>query len=296
MRAFSYTIKQAFSQIGRNKNMSTASVFAITAMMLILGVFFTIMVNVNLMTQNVQNQFDTIQLYLKDDVTAEQAAEMVNEISAIDGVTEAAYLTKEDAMTIMKERWGEKASLLDGLSENPFPASIEITVSDIADEQKIVSSVENMDGVDEVKFYKDVIDKVLTITGYIQTGALILIAVLVVVSIIVVANTIKLTVHAREEEIHIMKYVGATNWFVRGPFLVEGIIIGVIASLIAVAIVGFGYYKFVDIFSSKVLILFSTGMIPYQFIIENLIIIFVALGVSIGSLGSILSMRRFLKA
>ena len=153
-----------------------------------------------------------------------------------------------------------------------------------------------MDGVDEVKFYKDVIDKVLTITGYIQTGALILIAVLVVVSIIVVANTIKLTVHAREEEIHIMKYVGATNWFVRGPFLVEGIIIGVIASLIAVAIVGFGYYKFVDIFSSKVLILFSTGMIPYQFIIENLIIIFVALGVSIGSLGSILSMRRFLKA
>ena len=123
-----------------------------------------------------------------------------------------------------------------------------------------------------------------------------MIAVLVVVSIIVVANTIKLTVHAREEEIHIMKYVGATNWFVRGPFLVEGIIIGVIASLIAVAIVGFGYYKFVDIFSSKVLILFSTGMIPYQFIIENLIIIFVALGVSIGSLGSILSMRRFLKA
>lgn len=296
MRAFSYTIKQAFSQIGRNKNMSTASVFAITAMMLILGVFFTIMVNVNLMTQNVENQFDTIQLYLKDDVTAEQAAEMVKEISAVDGVADATYLTKEDAMEIMKERWGEKASLLDGLSENPFPASIEITASDIADEQKIVASVENMEGVDEVKFYKDVIDKVLSITGYIQTGALVLIAILVVVSIIVVANTIKLTVHAREEEIHIMKYVGATNWFVRGPFLVEGIIIGVIASLIAVAIVGFGYYKFVDVFSSKVLILFSTGMIPYQFIIENLIIIFVALGISIGSLGSILSMRRFLKA
>lgn len=296
MRAFSYTIKQAFSQIGRNKNMSTASVFAITAMMLILGVFFTIMVNVNLMTQNVENQFDTIQLYLKDDVTAEQAAEMVKEISAVDGVADATYLTKEDAMEIMKERWGEKASLLDGLSENPFPASIEITASDIADEQKIVASVENMEGVDEVKFYKDVIDKVLSITGYIQTGALVLIAILVVVSIIVVANTIKLTVHAREEEIHIMKYVGATNWFVRGPFLVEGIIIGVIASLIAVAIVGFAYYKFVDVFSSKVLILFSTGMIPYQFIIENLIIIFVALGISIGSLGSILSMRRFLKA
>lgn len=296
MKAISYTIRQAFSQIARNKNMSTASVFAITAMMLILGMFFTIMVNVNLMAQNAQKQFDTIQVYLTEDVSERQGLEMTAYIKNIENVKDAVYLTKDDAMSIMKERWGENAYLLDGLSDNPFPATIEITAVDIKFEKDIAVELENLEGIEQVKFYQDVIDKILNITGYIQKGALALIVILIVVSIIVVSNTIKLTVHAREKEIQIMKYVGATNWFVRGPFLVEGILIGLLASLIAVAIVGFAYYKFVDVFAAKVLILFNSGMVPYQFIINNIVIIFVALGVCIGSLGSILSMRRFLHA
>lgn len=296
MRAISYTVRQAFSQIIRNKNMSTASVFAITAMMLILGMFFTIMVNVNLMAENAQEQFDTIQVYLEEGVTDQQGIEMTAKINNIKYVEEAVYLTKDDAMEIMKERWGENAYLLDGLSDNPFPATIEITSADLKYEKDIAAELEKMEGIEQIKFYQDVIDKILTITGYIEKGALILISVLIIVSIIVVSNTIKLTVHAREKEIQIMKYVGATNWFVRGPFLVEGIIIGFIASVIAAAIVGFAYYKFVDIFAAKFLILFSSGMVPYEFIINNIVIIFVALGVCIGSLGSILSMRRFLHA
>lgn len=296
MKAISYTIKQAFSQLGRNKNMSSASIFAIMAMMIILGIFFTLMVNVNLMVQNAEDQFDTIQFYLYDNVTDEQAKQMVEKISKMEHVTDAEYITKEEAMTIMKERWGEKSYLLEGLSGNPFPASIEITADDIKYEEDLVDDVAAMEGIEEVKFYKEVINKLLAITGYIQTGALILIGILIIVSIIVVSNTIKLTVHAREREIHIMKYVGATNWFIRGPFLVEGMIIGLIASILAAAIVGVTYYKFVDIFSSKILIMFNSGMVPYTFIIQNSVIIFIALGISIGALGSILSMRRFLKA
>ena len=295
MRAFSYTIRQAFSQIARNKNMSTASVFAITAMMLILGLFFTLMVNVNLMAENAEDQFETIQVYLEDTVTAEKALEMTKEIETLDYVADARYITKEEALEIMKGRWGENSYLLDGLVDNPFPATIEITSTDLQYEEVIVKDVEKMRGVEEVKFHQETIDKILTITGYIETGALVLIIILVIVSIIVVSNTIKLTVHAREKEIQIMKYVGATNWFVRGPFLVEGII-RFIASIIAAAIVGVGYYKVVDMFAEKVLIIFSSGMVPFEFIIQNIVIIFVALGVCIGSLGSILSMRRFLRA
>lgn len=296
MRSFSYTIRQAFAQIGRNKNMSTASVFAITAMMLILGLFFTLMVNVNLLAENAQEQFDTIQIYLEEDVTDQEAVDMAREIGQLDEVKKIVYLTKEDALEEMRKRWGDNGYLLDGLPDNPFPATIEITATDLTHESKIAEAVEGMDGVDEVKFYQDMIDKILTITGYVQTGALVLIAILIVVSVIVVSNTIKLTVHAREKEIHIMKYVGATNWFVRGPFLVEGIIIGFIASVVAAAIVGLAYYKFVDVFTQKLLILFNSGMAPFDFIIQNLVIIFVSLGVCIGALGSILSMRRFLHA
>ncbi len=296
MKAISYTIKQAFSQLGRNKHMSSASIFAIMAMMIILGIFFTLMVNVNLVAQNAEDQFDTIQFYLYDNVTDEQANQMIEKISKMEHVTEAEYITKEKAMTIMKDRWGEKSYLLEGLSGNPFPASIEITADDIKYEAGLVEDISTMEGIEEVKFYKEVINKLLAITGYIQTGALILIGILIIVSVIVVSNTIKLTVHAREREIHIMKYVGATNWFIRGPFLVEGMIIGIIASILAAVIVGLTYYKFVDLFSSKVLIMFNSGMVPYTFIVQNLVIIFVALGISIGALGSILSMRRFLKA
>ena len=296
MGAFSYTVRQAFSQIGRNKNMSSASIFSITAMLLVVGLFFSIMVNVNLMARNAEDQFDTISVYLKETVTAEQGVELAEQIKMIENVSDAKYLSKEDAMAIMKERWGENGYLLDGVVSNPLPASVEVTAVDLEDEDKIVQELNKFEAVDEVRFYRDAIQKVMTISGYIQKGALAIIVILLIVSLIVVANTVKLTVHAREEEIHIMKYVGATNWFVRGPFFVEGILIGLISSILAVVIVGFAYYKFTDMFTPRFLILFNSGMVPFDFIIENLIIIFVALGVCIGALGSILSMRKFLDA
>ena len=296
MGAFKYTVRQAFSQIFRNKNMSSASVFSITAMLLMVGLFFTIMVNVNLMAKNAEDQFDTISVYLKDTVTAEQGAELAEQIKVIDHVADAKYVSKDEAMAIMKERWGENGYLLDGVTSNPLPASVEVTSADLEYEDKIVQELNKFDAVDEVRFYRDAIEKVMTITGYVQKGALAIIIVLLIVSLIVVSNTVKLTVHAREEEIHIMKYGGATNWFVRGPFFVEGIIIGLVSSILAVLIVGFAYYKFIEVFTPRFLILFNSGMVPFDFIIENLIIIFVALGVCIGALGSILSMRRFLDA
>lgn len=276
--------------------MSSASIFSITAMLLVVGLFFSIMVNVNLMARNAEDQFDTISVYLKETVTAEQGVELAEQIKMIENVSDAKYLSKEDAMAIMKERWGENGYLLDGVVSNPLPASVEVTAVDLEDEDKIVQELNKFEAVDEVRFYRDAIQKVMTISGYIQKGALAIIVILLIVSLIVVANTVKLTVHAREEEIHIMKYVGATNWFVRGPFFVEGILIGLISSILAVVIVGFAYYKFTEMFTPRFLILFNSGMVPFDFIIENLIIIFVALGVCIGALGSILSMRRFLDA
>ena len=232
MGAFSYTVRQAFSQIGRNKNMSSASIFSITAMLLVVGLFFSIMVNVNLMARNAEDQFDTISVYLKETVTAEQGVELAEQIKMIENVSDAKYLSKEDAMAIMKERWGENGYLLDGVVSNPLPASVEVTAVDLEDEDKIVQELNKFEAVDEVRFYRDAIQKVMTISGYIQKGALAIIVILLIVSLIVVANTVKLTVHAREEEIHIMKYVGATNWFVRGPFFVEGILIGLISSIL----------------------------------------------------------------
>jgi len=119
-------------------------------------------------------------------------------------------------------------------------------------------------------------------------------AFLVIVSVVVVSNTIKLTVFARSKEISIMKYIGATNWFIRGPFLVEGIIIGVFASLVSAAITFVNYSEVVNVIGTQVMTILSSPLVPAGYLSGNLIIIFLAMGVSIGACGSIISMRRFL--
>lgn len=289
-----YNIKQALTQLKRNRGMTLASVFAITAMMLILGLFFVLSVNMNLFSEMIKSDYDEVELFLKDDVTAEQAQAVMDEVDKIDGVDEALYRTKDDAMDIMKKRWGENGYLLDSLGENPLPNSVLVKVKDIDAANVVIDESAKINGVEDVRYYKETVEKLTKVTNSIQVGALILMAFLVVVSIVVVANTIKLTVLARAKEIEIMKYVGATNWFIRGPFLVEGIIIGVISSLISAGITFGIYSRVVASVGLQVMTIFSSPLVPAGYLSLNLIVIFLAMGVSVGACGSIISMRRFL--
>lgn len=294
MSRIQYNIKQALLQIGRNKGMSLASVFAITAMMLILGLFFVITVNVNLFTEMVKSDYDQVEIFLQDSTSTESAQSMMNEIEGYDGVEKVEYRTKEDALNIMKKRWGESSYLLDSLGENPLPNSILITVSSLENAGKVTDQVSDIEGVEDVTYYRETVEKLTKVTNFLQIAALVIMTFLVVVSVVVVANTIKLTVFARAREISIMKYVGATNWFIRGPFLVEGIIIGIVASLVSSGITYLLYSKIVGTFSTQVLTILSTPLVPAGYLAGNLICIFLAMGVSIGACGSIISMRRFL--
>jgi cell division transport system permease protein len=183
---------------------------------------------------------------------------------------------------------------LDGLDENPLPNSIIIKVTDLQEADAIVARVKTFDGIEDVKYYKDTVDQLMKITRFIQVGAMVVIVFLVIVSVIVVSNTVKLTVLAREREISIMKYVGATNWFIRGPFLIEGIFIGILSALISVGIISYIYYKITELIGPEIFIMLSTTMVPGEFLITHLVWIFLALGISIGASGSIISMRRFL--
>lgn len=292
-RGLKYSMSQAFTQVFRNGAMSAASVFSITAMLLILGLFFILAVNVDMMTESAKDQFDTIPVYLLADTTEEQAEAMMDNLDAMPEVAGVQYVSSDDALVEMKVRWGDNAYLLDTLPSNPFPNSIRIKLSDLEDSQKVAETVSGFSGVElPIKDNKAIVQKILGITNAVQTGALVIIAFLVVISVVVVSNTIKLTVLAREREISIMKYVGATNWFIRGPFLAEGMLIGGISSLISVAVIGSVYFKISDLLSFQ--LLRFTSLVPVGFLIKNLIWIFLALGISIGAVGSIVSMRRFL--
>lgn len=294
LNSWGFAIKQAFKQVFRNRAMSVASMFSITAMLLILGLFFILVVNINMVSETAKKQFDTIQVYLLDTTTYEQATAMLTDLENTDGVEEATYLSNEEAMTKWKTKWGDNAYLLDGLDKNPLPNSILIKVTKLEAADAVVAKVKTFQGIEDVKYYKDTVDQLMKITRFIQIGATIVIIFLVIISVVVVSNTIKLTVLAREREISIMKYVGATNWFIRGPFLIEGILIGILSALISVGVISLLYYKISELIGQQLFVMLSTTMVPGAFLVIHLVWIFAALGVSIGACGSIISMRRFL--
>ena len=291
-----YNIKQALIQIVRYKTTTLASLFAITAMMLILGLFFTLAVNLNLFTEMVKRDYDTVEVFLEDDVSEEDAKAIMNEVTGISGVSEVEYRSKAQALKIMRDRWGSSGYLLDSLGGNPLPNSILVTVTSLDAADAVNSQVSTIQGVESTKYYKETVDKLTKVTNFLQYGSMAIMLFLVLISIIVVSNMIKLTVFARAREISIMKYIGATNWFIRGPFLVEGIIIGMLSAAAAAGIVYVVYSNVVDLIGMKVMTILSSPLVPPEYLMQNVLIIFLALGVGIGSTGSIISMRKFLDA
>ena len=294
MSSFIYNIKQGLIQIFRNRGMSLASIFSILAMLLILGLFFVITVNINLFTEVVKQDYDQVEVFLLDDTTKAQAEELMDKIKTQPGVSDVTYRSKDEALQIMKERWGESGYLLDSLGKNPLPASILISVDSLENAGEIAAYAGSLDGIDDVQYYQETVEKLTRITNFLQVGALIIMGFLVIVSVVVVSNTVKLTVFARAKEITIMKYVGATNWFIRGPFLAEGIIIGVLAALLSTGCIALIYDRLINAIGTQVLAIVSCPLISVGYMTKNLIVIFLALGVSIGAWGSIISMRKFL--
>ncbi len=294
MLRIGYNIRQALQQIWRNKGMSTASVFAITAMLLILGLFFVITVNINLFTEMLKNNYNEVEVFLNDDVKKSDAEAIMKKIDAEPGVKSSAYRSKTEAMKIMKARWGENSYLLDSLGDNPLPSSIVVTVDSMSTADNVIKMVKGTDGVEDVKYYQETVKKLTKITNFLKLAAMIIMVFLIIVSIVVVSNTIKLTVFARAKEIEIMKYIGATNWFIRGPFLIEGILIGVISSAVSAVATFFIYREIISLVGKQFMTIMSSPLVPAGYLSVNLILIFLAIGVSIGACGSIVSMRKFL--
>lgn len=264
--------------------------------MLILSLFFILVININTAAETIKGDYDSIEIYLKDDVKEKEAKAIVLDIKGEEGVSDAFYKTKEEAMDEFKERWGENGYLLDSLEDNPLPNSVVIMIGDLEKADAIAVKAGTYEGVEDVKYYKNTVDKLLKATHFIQITAVIIIMFLIIVSIVVVSNTIKLTVINRSEEISIMKYVGATNWFIRGPFLFEGIVIGVVSAGISVGITALVYSRVIAALGDQVYQVLAMPMVPVEFLVYNFTWIFLALGISIGSCGSIISMRRYLNA
>ena len=280
--------------MGRNKAMYFTSILAITAMMLILGLFFVAFVNVNLFAASIEKDYNVIQIYLKEGNSEEVNKAVEDALRGSQGVDEVTYVSKDDAMVTLKQKWGENAYLLEDLPENPLPESFMVYVEDKDAANSLAETAASIEGVEDVVYYRDTIEKLAQISHFIEMGSLIAMAFLIIVSVVIVANTIKLTVFNREKEIGIMKYLGATDWFVRAPFIWGGVIVGMVSAFIATGLTYLIYTRIVKIIGSDIARIMSVTVVPAGFLARNILIIFLCLGISIGVCGSIISIRKFL--
>ena len=294
MSRVGYNLKQSFSQMNRNKGMYFTSTMAITAMMLILGLFFVAFVNINLFAATIEKDYNVIQIYLSEGNTTEETQAVGSTLEAMDGVDHVDYTNKDEALGTLKSRWGDNGYLLENLPENPLPDSYNVYVKDKDAANRVAIDAAEIKGVDDVVYYQDTIEKLSQVSRFIELGSVITMAFLIIVSIVIVANTIKLTVFNREKEIGIMKYLGATDWFVRAPFIWGGIIVGLISAGIATGLTYLIYQRVTDIIGNDVSRILSVAVVPAEYLTTNLLIIFLCLGISIGTCGSIISIRRFL--
>lgn len=295
IRTMSYMIKQGFIGIWRNRGMSIASISSVAASLTVLGVIITIVLNINNLSYMAQMQFDTIQVYLEEELTVEEISDIGQKIALIEGVQFADYESKEDALNKMKEQWGEQAYLLDVLEENTLPNSYIIHMSSIEVADSIVEKLKDLEGIEEIKYHKDLVDSMLKIANFVRSIGLALILVLILIAMFIISNTIKLTLNARRQEIGIMKYVGATNWFIRWPFFIEGMVLGLIGSMIALVIVYYGYSYAFELITTKFFIMISGYIVSVEEMMRKTISIFTVLGAGVGALGSIVSLRKHLR-
>ena len=293
---FGYLLGEGFRNVFKNKKSTMASLIIMCATMFVFGIFFIVGENVNYITKTVEQQ-QGMRVFISDDATEEQTAELGNKIRSIEYVNNAVYKTKEEGLEEMKRIFKDRKDLLATYEgdENPFKASYVVTLVDLTKVDEVQSEIEKSDIVSRITTRPETIEALLKIADGIKIITIVILVILVFISIFIITNTIKLTVHARRKEISIMKYVGATNGFIRWPFMVEGMLIGLIAVLICALILG-GGYEFVakKIEESLIQGNIHTSLLTIQEIFGTLIIIYLALGLGIGAIGSAISMRKYL--
>ena len=294
---FGYLIGEGFRNFFKNKKSTAASLIIMCATMFIFGIFFLIGENVNYIIDQVQTD-QAMQIFINPEATTEQEKELESKIRAVNYINTIEYVSQEQALNKMKAWLGEDSALLDPYSgeDNPFKASFVITLTDLTKSDEVQKEIEGFENVASITVGNDTINKLVDIANGIRTATGVILVLLILISIFIIANTIKLTVHARRKEISIMKYVGATNGFIRWPFMVEGILIGVIAAIITVVILGFTYNFVADqISNSGTMSTMGYNLLTFSNMLSMLFTVYIVMGIGIGAIGSAISMRKYLE-
>ena len=291
-----YFISEGFSNVFKNKKGTMTSLVTMICAMFMFGAAFSIGQNVNYIMKQVQQE-QGIEVFILNDATDEEVNILGENIKSLAGVSTATFKSKQEALDSVKESFKEYPEAIAGYENDYiFPASYVVKLTDLSKAEEVENAISEMNSVKDIRSSNDTINTLLKIANGIRIAIAVVFAGLLIIAITIISNTIKLSVHNRRKEISIMKYVGATNSFIRGPFLVEGIIIGVIAACITVILITFAYDAVAtQIESSQVLQIMNVSLLQYAEILKSIIIVYAILGIGIGMVGSGLSMRKYLE-
>jgi len=291
-RNIKYYIKSAASSFVRNGIMTIASFITVTCCLFLFGVFLLFAMNLNSISHQIESQCE-LQAYIELEADEQKQQEIYNKVLATDNVSDAQLETKDQAFKNFKERLGDHSAVLEGLEGRDFlRSSIKISLRDIRNSQLTASEVEKIDGIARVQNHQDVIGKVIKFTDVIGRGSAIAMVILLLIAMFIIKNTIKLSVYAREKEIHIMKFVGATDHFIRMPFVFEGIMIGALGFLVSFAVIALGYNAAILSLSSLISLF---DFVPLEMAILPLSVCMALFGILMGAAGSGLSLKKHLK-
>lgn len=272
--------------------MTLASVLTVVISLFILGFFSIMVLNLNKLADTLESQVQ-VSVYLKDDINEDDLDDTKKILEAVEGTQKVNYITRDEAMQNFKDRLGDQQFLLDALDNtNPLPNSFTVIVSAPEQVKKVADVAQTLYTVESVSYSQDIINHIFNLTHLIRIIGVALIVLLLGAAVFIISNTIRLTVFARRKEIAIMKYVGATDWFIRWPFLLEGIVLGFIGGGLAAGLLIVIYAQISqEIYNAMAFF----PLIPQYPFINYVVLAVLISGIIIGATGSIISLKRFLK-
>ncbi len=296
--SFGYLVKDGAKNIWSNRLMSFASIGVLTTCLLLVGFAMLFTINVNSMVTYVEQQNEAV-VFVEDDATDKEIEALRQKLEANDNIFEVEYISKEEAFEKQKESMGDDAGLFDGLDDKNFlPASFTVRITDLSRMSETVENISSYENVSKVNASLEMGEALTSAKNIINTiGTAVSIA-LIVVSVVIIANTIRASVFARRREINIMKYVGATDGFIRLPFVVEGLVLGLVSAIIAFLIIWAAYVKGIGVVTGNSAAWLETmlsNLVPFSKVALPLALAFAVSGMLTGALGSIFSIRKHLK-
>ena len=289
-----YFLSEGFRNVFKNKKSTISCLGIMCVTMLMFGAFFAIGKNITHIVSNLEDA-QAIRVNIQNDTSEEDVVKMKDQILAIDGVADAKRKTKQDAFNEMKNKLEGYTSSMEGIEPAFLFDSYIVTLTDLDMNDSVQEQISKLPHFRSITSSNQTINTLSTVGKWIRIFTGTILVVLILISIFIIANTIKLTVHARRKEISIMKYVGATNSFIRAPFMIEGVIIGIMSSAISLGIVGALYnWGTIKMAQSETIQKIGVNMLQFKDLFSSILIVYIILGVGIGIIGSRISMRKYL--